>query len=126
MSFRYDHLHLRSFDAIAAARFYVEVLDAREVRREGTPVSRVVVEVGGITVFIEQALADSGPAAKPPHRGIEHIGFAVDNLDATVADLRRRGVTLVNDIKTIRPGLRIAFIEGPDAVRIEILERKSA
>ena len=126
MDFHVDHVHLRSRDPVRAAAFYVDKLAAREVRREGTPLSRIVLDLGGLTVFIEQAPADLTPPAKAPHLGIEHIGLGVADIDATLADLRARGVTVLVDTKVMRPGLRIAFIDGPDGVRIELLERRDA
>ncbi|KMO33301.1 glyoxalase [Methylobacterium variabile] len=124
MRYAYDHLHLRSRDALAAARFYVEVLGAQETGREGgeTP-SRIILDLGGVRVFIEQAPEGTGPAAVPPNLGIEHIGLRVEDIEATVADLAARGIPLVSGITDIRPGLRIAFFEGPDGVRIEVLQR---
>jgi catechol 2,3-dioxygenase-like lactoylglutathione lyase family enzyme len=123
MTFRFEHLHLRSRDAVAAARFYVETFGAREIAREGAPsVTRVVLDLSGLTLFIEHA-PDAGPAARPPNRGIEHIGLAVDDIESTVADLKRRGVAFVIDITDVRPGLRTAFLDGPDGVRIELLQR---
>ncbi len=124
MTYRCDHIHLRSRDAVAAARFYVEVFGAREIGRDGAPtVSRVMLDLGGLTVFIEQAPEGLAPAATPPHLGIEHIGLAVGDIEAAVADLQARGVPLVSGITDLRPGLRIAFFDGPDHVRIEILQR---
>ena len=38
-------------------------------------------------------------------------------------ELKRRGAQVIVEPKTIRPGVRIAFIQGPDDVRIELLER---
>ncbi len=124
MSYVYDHLHLRSRDAVAAARFYVDVLEARETGREGgeSP-SRIILDLGGMRMFIEQAPEGIAPAAVPPHRGIEHIGLRVEDIEATVADLAARGIPLVSGITDVKPGLRIAFFEGPDGVRIEILQR---
>ena len=44
-------------------------------------------------------------------------------MDAATAELKRRGAQVIVEPKTIRPGVRIAFIQGPDHVRIELLER---
>lgn len=123
MTFRFEHLHLRSLDATAAARFYVETFGARETGREGgATVTRVIVDLGGLTLFIEQA-PEAGPAATPPNRGIEHIGLAVDDIAGVVADLKRRGIAFAIDLTDVRPGLRTAFLDGPDGVRIELLQR---
>ncbi len=127
MQYRCDHVHLRSRDAIAAAAFYADTFGAREVKRVGTnPVERVVIDLGGLTVFIEQAPAEIRPAMETPCLGIEHIGLATDDIEAAVADLTGRGVPLKMGITPRGPGLRIAFFEGPDGALIEILERKGA
>lgn len=119
-----DHVPLRSRDAVAAGRFYVETFGARETARVGTPVSRVVLDLGGLTLFIEQVGAEIAPAATPPHRGMEHIGLRVPDIEAAVADLTARGIVLVAGITQVNPALRTAFLDGPDGVRIEVLERK--
>ena len=79
-TYRCDHLHLRSRDAAAAAAFYVEALGARETAR--MPVRdrlRVILDLGGLTVFIEEVPADTAAAPPAPFVGIEHIGLAVDS-----------------------------------------------
>ncbi|MFD0933815.1 VOC family protein [Methylobacterium trifolii] len=123
MDYRCDHLHLRSRDAVSAAGFYVAAFAAREVRREGEPVSRVVIDLGGLPLFIEQAPEGLRPTAEPPHLGIEHIGLRVADLEAAMAEVAARGIPVVSGITAVRPGLRVAFLEGPDSVRIELLER---
>ena len=65
------------------------------------------------------------PAPIPGLTGIEHIGLRVEDIEATVADLAARGIPLVSGITDIRPGLRIAFFEGPDGVRIDVTERQA-
>ena len=122
MAFRFDHIHLRSRDAAAAARFYVDMFGASERRRIGDPLSRVVIDLCGVTVFIEQMPALS-PGATPPHLGLEHIGITVDDIEAEVGRLAERGITLASGITQLNPNLRVAFFDGPDHVRIELLER---
>lgn len=125
---RCDHVHLRSPDPEAAARFYVEVLGARDAgRAQVRGALRRMVELGGRNIFIE-AVPGSTPAPPPaPFLGLEHMGFAVDDLDAVTARLAGHGVALLGDgIEQVRPGVRIAFIEGPERVRIELIERKPA
>jgi len=55
--------------------------------------------------------------------GLDHFGLRVDNMDDAVAELKRRGASFKMEPRIIRPGVRIAFIEAPDNVRIELLER---
>ena len=44
-------------------------------------------------------------------------------METAVAELKRRGASFKMEPRTIRPGVKIAFIEAPDNVRIELLER---
>ncbi len=120
----FDHLHLRSPDPDEAARFYVECLGGRVSDRiEGPESLRVVVQLGDVRLFIERVRADTRAGAIPPHRGLEHLGLLVADLDAAAAELRGKGVPFTLDPKEVRAGLKIAFIRGPDDVSIELLER---
>ena len=125
MTYTYDHLHLRSRDVVAAARFYVEALGARGTGRVGDAAapSRIMIELGGVKVFIEQAPQDMPAGATPPHVGLEHLGLTVPDIKAAVTDLAARGYPLVSGITELRADLKIAFFDGPDGVRIELLQR---
>lgn len=123
MSYRYDHLHLRSRDAVAAARFYTDALGALETGRTGDPVSRITLDLGGVKVFIDQAPEGTNLSPPPPNLGIEHICFCVEDIDAAVADLKQRGAKFESGVTELRPGIHIAFFYGPDDVYIELLQR---
>ena len=68
----------------------------------------------------------TGDAPHAPHLGLEHIGLAVQDIDAVVAALKAKGVVFTMEPTTIRPGVRIAFLRGPEDVSIELLERSAA
>lgn len=124
MTYVWDHLHLRSPNPEAAAEFYVAHLGASITARvQNGAALRVILDLGGRAVFIEQ-VPPTTPAPPPaPFLGIEHLGLRVPNLDAAVADLKAKGVTFTMEPTSPRPGVKICFIEGPDRVRIELLER---
>lgn len=124
--FTYDHIHLRSPDAEATARWYEHMFGAeiiRSVQSDGRP--RLDLNLGGVAVFIAQVSADQaiGAPPEPPHHGLEHIGLRVDGIDEVVAELKRKGAEFTIEPKTIRPGVRIAFLRGPQNVHIELLDR---
>ncbi len=122
--FRFDHLHLRSADPESAAQFYVEALGATRLGSSLVQDAlRVVVDLDGLKLFIEQVPPTTPSAPQPPFLGLEHLAVAVDDLDQVATTLRQRGVTFTKEPVSIRPGLRIAFIQGPDGVLIEILQR---
>ncbi len=55
-------------------------------------------------------------------RVIDHIGFSVDDLPATLDRVRSEGVNVLEGVRTITGGTKIAFIEGPDRIWIELVE----
>jgi catechol 2,3-dioxygenase-like lactoylglutathione lyase family enzyme len=125
IEFRHDHVHLRSPDPERTARFYVDVLGATDAgSAQVRGVLRRMVELGGLKIFIEQVPATTPSPPPAPFMGLEHIGFDVNDLDAVAVSLARHGVSLVAGIEQVRPGIRVAFIEGPERVRIEMIERR--
>jgi catechol 2,3-dioxygenase-like lactoylglutathione lyase family enzyme len=124
--YSYDHIHLRSRDPRGTAQYYERMFGARiieSVQSDGQP--RLDLDINGLTVFIAQVPSDAAMAAAPadPHLGLDHFGLRVDNLDSAVAELKQRGATFTVEPHTIRPGVKIAFIQCPDNVRVELLER---
>ena len=122
--FAFDHVHLRSPDPDATAAWFVEHLTAEpKGRNEGPTSLRVMLDLGGVNVFIDRVPA-STPANPPaPFLGIEHLALTVSGIDAIIEDLRAKGVRVVMEPNDVRPGTRIAFIEGPENVRVELLQR---
>jgi catechol 2,3-dioxygenase-like lactoylglutathione lyase family enzyme len=122
--FRCDHVHLRSFDAEAAAHFYMEVFGARFLfRRAVDGMARLAVSIGELTLFIDQMPQGTPVAPHPPYVGLEHICLAVNGLDAVAEEMRSKGVTFTVEPRELRPGVRYAFIEAPDGVRLELIDR---
>jgi catechol 2,3-dioxygenase-like lactoylglutathione lyase family enzyme len=122
-----DHVHLRSGDANAAAEFYMGTLGAAPVfRRTVDGMLRIGLNLGGLTLFIDQVPEGTQKVPRPPFVGIEHICLAVKNIDAAAAELRGKGVTFIIEPRELRPGVRYAFIEAPDSIQLELIERTSA
>jgi catechol 2,3-dioxygenase-like lactoylglutathione lyase family enzyme len=124
--YTYDHIHLRTTNPQATIEYYQKMFDATPVayvQSNGKP--RVDLDLNGLTIFIAEVPADATLPAAPsePYIGLDHPGLRVDDVDAATAELKRRGAQVIVEPKTIRPGVRIAFIQGPDKVRIELLER---
>ena len=119
-----DHIHLRSRDPKAAARYYHDMFDAKiveTVQTDGRP--RVDLEIDGLTICIAKAQPEHDSAPDRPYIGLDHFGLQVEDLDEAAADLKKRGAEFYSEPRLLRPGLKIAFVRAPDDVRIEILER---
>jgi catechol 2,3-dioxygenase-like lactoylglutathione lyase family enzyme len=123
--YRFDHIHLRSTDPEAAAAVWANAFGATvKARVQAGPWLRLVLDLAGVPVFLEQVAPGTHAPPAPPFLGIEHVGLAVTDLDAAIADLAGKGVPLVSGPSEPRPGVRIAFFAMPDGVRVELIERK--
>jgi len=57
---------------------------------------------------------------------IDHLGFRVDNLDATLQRLKKDGVKILSPTRALLDGkIKFAFIEGPDHIKIEVIEDRA-
>ena len=124
--FTFDHIHLRSPDPEATAVFYERMFGAEVLRstQQGEP--RVDIKLGGQIIFIAPIKGDNtAPPPSMPYRGLEHIGLAVTGIDQVVAELKAKGAEFTMEPTSIRPGIRICFVRGPENVAIELLERSA-
>jgi lactoylglutathione lyase len=117
----WDHVHLRSPDPEATAAWLEDVLGGEIIRGPG----RIDVKLGGANVFIAPVTAGDGVNTPPvtPYQGLDHFGLTVKDIDAVAAEIKAKGVEFTKAPTTIRPGVRICFIRGPQGISIELLER---
>jgi lactoylglutathione lyase len=123
--YTWDHIHLRSPDPEATAAWFERMLGAQVIRStvEGKP--RIDLKLGGADVFIMPVAPGDKVNAPPvtPYQGLDHFGLAVRDVDAVAAELKARGAEFSMEPRTIRAGLRICFLRGPQGVSIELLDR---
>lgn len=127
--FAYDHVHLRSPDPDATAAYYERMFGAKIIKSVmSNGIERTDMNLGGVTIFIAQTPPDAELSQKPEgsYVGLDHLGLRVKNIDAVCAELKVKGAEFTVEPKTIRPGVRIAFVRGPQNVLIEILDRDVA
>jgi catechol 2,3-dioxygenase-like lactoylglutathione lyase family enzyme len=125
--FTYDHIHLRSPNPEATAQYYEKMFGAEILRsiEQGKP--RIDLKLGGAKIFIAPVASGDGvnPAPTTPYQGLDHFGLAVSNIDAVAADLKAKGAVFTKEPTTVRPGVRICFLRGPEGVSIELLDRNA-
>ena len=79
----------------------------------------MVTVPGGELTFTPQPMAQ----APTQGRSLDHIGFEVTSLDATLARLRGLGITEVDGPRAGGGGnIKIAYIKDPWGTRIELTE----
>jgi len=118
MTFKVNHVHLKTRDPEETARFYVDTLGARIVGRAGDGGYRL--ELNGLALNITDMLKHQTREQK---YGIEHIAIDTDELDALVEKLKARGINILEQT-VVSGGRRVCFFEGPDGVQLEFMEMK--
>ena len=122
-TYRFDHIHLLSRDPEATAAYYRKMFDAEAtegVTKDGKP--RIDLDLNGLRIIIfKVAPAEDLPPGR--YLGLDHFGLIVDDFDAAVAELKRRGAEFAVEPRTLGPGHSIAFLRAPENVRIEVLQR---
>jgi len=125
-TYTYDHIHLRSRDPMSTAQYYEKMFGAKIVEStQSDGQQRIDLDINGLVVFIARIPEDADVPSAPsePYAGLDHFGLRVESLDEAAAELKRLGAEFTLEPRTLRPGLKIAFVLGPDDVRIELLER---
>lgn len=117
----WDHVHIRTHDPEATAQWFADMLGGEILRAPG----RIDVRLGGQLVFLAPVTAGDGvnPPPVTPYRGLDHIGLIAKNVNDVAANLKAKGVTFTKEPFTLKPGVRVCFIETPEGVSIELLER---
>ncbi|ETR78821.1 glyoxalase [Afipia sp. P52-10] len=123
--FTWDHVHLRSPDVPATASWLQDKLAAATVTGTSVTADRAELILAGVKVLVTSIPTNETvhPAPATPHQGLDHFGLAVRDLDKVADQLKAKGVVFTRGPLTPRPGIRIAFIRGPQGISIELLER---
>ena len=59
-----------------------------------------------------------------PHHGLEHFGFDSTDIEADITRLTGLGAKLLEGPTQVPNGPRIAFLQGPDDTRLELVEAR--
>jgi lactoylglutathione lyase len=130
MGYRINHIHLKSPDPRKTAEWYVKAFDfeitSDETRVFGDRFVRCRSADGGVNVNISGARTNErlGPGDASPHHGLEHFGFDSVDVEADIKRLTALGARLLEGPTPIPNGPRIAFLQGPDDTRLELVEAR--
>ena len=123
----FDHVHLVSEDPHGAAGWYVDKLGGEIVRRlevKGAP--QIYISFGGFMILVRGRRPSETAEGKPGLQwGVDHFGVRVKgDFDGFCAGLKNKGVRFSLEPTDFDPTTRIAFIDAPDGVSVELLKRK--
>jgi catechol 2,3-dioxygenase-like lactoylglutathione lyase family enzyme len=139
---RMDHVGIVVGDLAAATEFFIQLgLELRGAGPvEGSWVDRVVGLEGVQVEFAFMQTADGYGQLelikfhKPPDpghsgqapanaRGIRHIAFVVEDIDAVLVSLEARGAELVGELERYEDSYRLCYVRGPEGIIIELAEQ---
>jgi lactoylglutathione lyase len=126
-SLAFDHIHLVAKDPQATANWYVDKLGGRIAKSldvKGAP--QIYVSFGDFMVIVRGQRPAELAKEKPGLQwGVDHFGVRVKgDFDGFCKGLRKKGVAFSLDPTDFNPTTRIAFIEAPDGVSVELLNRR--
>ena len=55
--------------------------------------------------------------------GIRHIAFAVEDIEAVVAKLKKKGVELFGEIQNYENAYKLCYVRGPEGIILELAEQ---
>lgn len=120
---KWDHVGIKSRDVTQSLHFYCDLLGLE--RKEVIEVlGKTLVFVGNDTTLIEiEPGSPSDHQADPRSQtGLYHLAFQVRDLDALLARLSADGVRVALPPFRSRPDRRVAFVEDPDGVFVQLIE----
>ncbi len=55
--------------------------------------------------------------------GIRHICFAVEDIEAIVAKMKKRGTELVGEIQNYQNAYKLCYLRGPEGIIVELADK---
>jgi len=111
------HLHVKTRDPEQTMQFYVANLGATLIAEVGTRGYRV--DLHGLTLNISPLIDTQ---TREQHYGLEHIALDTDDYSGMLARLHANGVRILEELPPTN-GRRVCFLEAPDGVQIEVIEK---
>ena len=128
-----DHIGIAVKSIEEARKFYEDILGMTVTEIEEIPDQKVKVAFipsGDSELELLQSTDPQGPIAKyieAKGQGIQHIALRVDDIEQTLADLKDKGVRLIDEKPRIGAGgAKIAFIhpKATFGTLVEICQRE--
>lgn len=111
-----DHIAIAVADLDTEIERYKTLLGFEFLGTEEVAEQKVKVaffNVGGVFIELTAPMADDSPVSKFIEKkgsGIHHLAYEVDDIDAAIAEMKGKGVQMLNDeAKAGAHGARIAF-----------------
>ena len=129
----FTHTSIRTSDMDQSIDFYTRFLGLKLLRRNAIPQNKAEIaflqapEGKGsqleLTFYQNQTKFNQ---AEYDDRVFDHLAFVIKDMKVTISMMRKENITITDEPFRLSPtGSLIAFIEDPDGVLIELVERRS-
>lgn len=121
MAFKINHVHIKTSDPRKTAQWFVENLGAK-VATENRNGERVTfrLDLHGLSLNVTDFVEDQ---KLEQHYGIEHLALDTDDLTGVVQKLKLNDARILEE-RQLRDGRHVCFFEGPEGVRLEVMEMR--
>jgi methylmalonyl-CoA/ethylmalonyl-CoA epimerase len=128
-----DHIGIAVKDIEVAKKFYTELLGMKTQGEETIDSQHVKVcfiPNGDSELELLESTTPDGPIAKfieKNREGIQHVALKVDNIENALADLKAKGVRLIDEVPRYGAGgASIAFVhpKSTGGILLELTQRK--
>ena len=120
-NYSFNHVHHETTDVDSAVDFYKRVFGAAsDEPYERGGATWVGVHIGNTKITVTDREFSEMELGR--YQGYDHLALNTDDFDATLAQIERENVHIWLGPVGDSPG-RIIFIDGPDHIKIEIMEQ---
>jgi catechol 2,3-dioxygenase-like lactoylglutathione lyase family enzyme len=76
-----------------------------------------------LSKFLSPPSPDGDSQAPSNAPGLRHISFVVDDINASVAELRERGTDLIGGVENYNDTYLLCYVRGPEGIIVELVEK---
>ena len=120
-NYTFNHIHHETKNVAEAVDWYKKIFNATSdepFERGGA--TWVPVHIGATQITVTDREFTDMDLGR--YQGYDHFALNTDDFDQTLADIEAQGVEIWMGPVALENGMRIVFINGPDQVKIELME----
>ena len=120
-NYTFNHIHHETKNVDEVVAWYKKIFNATSdepFERGGA--TWVPVHIGATQITVTDREFTDMDLGR--YQGYDHFALNTDDFDQSLADIEAQGVEIWIGPVTLENGMRIVFINGPDQVKIELME----
>tara|TARA_Y100000994_G_scaffold125408_1_gene102960 strand:+ start:100 stop:474 length:375 start_codon:yes stop_codon:yes gene_type:complete len=120
-NYTFNHVHHETKDVDEAVAWYKKLFNATsDAPFERGGATWVPVHIGATQITVTDREFTDMDLGR--YQGYDHFALNTDDFDQTLTDIEQQGVEIWMGPVALENGMRIVFINGPDNVKIELME----